>query len=84
MLVWTSENHHQEYLHELLRLERKGSTSAQHKCSGCSVALGEGSEHHRRLTRCSDCFGSPLECVDCCLKHHLRHPLHHIEVSSLS
>jgi hypothetical protein len=58
-------------LDEMIRLEGRGSY-AQSICIECFKS--------QPTLRCEDCFGGELFCEECCVKLHVRNPLHNITV----
>ncbi|KAF8066722.1 hypothetical protein FPV67DRAFT_1768075 [Lyophyllum atratum] len=74
LMLW--EQHIDEYLRELLRLEGRGD--AQLRCAMChndhSLVI-EG----QPLYRCSDCVDSRLFCAKCIVTDHCTRPLHRVK-----
>ncbi|KAJ7787707.1 hypothetical protein B0H14DRAFT_2399238 [Mycena olivaceomarginata] len=61
------------FLDELLRQDGLGNDLDHPCCAHCDAHLST-----TRMFRCSDC-GQFLQCMNCCLSHHRRLPLHSIE-----
>lgn len=90
MLQWRPKA--QEYMNEMMRHDsfHNNSNRRQPNCTDCGIdftfpdgpdnSLPENSLLSQRMTRCRDCFHSPLLCGVCCLRHHERLPLHVIQV----
>lgn len=86
MAVWRKGYVHvQEFVNELMRHEGLGEHRQHPHCTGCLAVFDapmpdtESSPTHCPRTRCKDCFGDFVECIDCCLKCHARLPLHSIQ-----
>lgn len=88
MLEWKRDFIYvQEYVEELMRLEgltaRKWDRQACFRCSR-QFPPHDPQNRQSRILRCMDCFGYPLECVDCCLARHQHIPLHLCQVRTVS
>lgn len=66
-----------------MRHEGLGEHRQHPNCTGCSRPFYTPSDTEsppltppRHRTRCKDCFGDFVECVDCCVQRHARLPLH--------
>jgi hypothetical protein len=69
-----------EYLAELLRLEGRGEFTSE-KCPSCvHDPFDDFSTSSKPNLRCQDCFTGELVCEECCVRLHLQHPLHIIDV----
>ena len=86
MHIW-SKDHKDKFLRELLWHEGLGENQRNPTCGTCHQLLMPPSDldphtQNPRIIRCRDCFGGLQECVDCCLQHHARLPLHVLDVNS--
>ncbi|KAJ8489239.1 hypothetical protein ONZ45_g13657 [Pleurotus djamor] len=62
----------EEYMREILSLERLSSSSAG--CARCFQRMEESATF-----RCTDCFGEQTMCQKCCCEAHISQPLHLVE-----
>ncbi|KAJ7082827.1 hypothetical protein C8R43DRAFT_886408 [Mycena crocata] len=66
------------FLDELLRHEGLGDDLDKPECAHCHSAFSQEAENAVQLFKCEDC-GEFLQCLECCLSHHSRTPLHVIK-----
>ncbi|KAJ7117336.1 hypothetical protein C8R43DRAFT_902104 [Mycena crocata] len=67
-----------DFLDEILRHEGLGDDLDKPECAHCLTAFDVNDPESPRLFKCEDC-GEFLQCLDCCLSHHSRTPLHVIK-----
>lgn len=76
-LSWRN-NHRQDYADRVSRHEGRGEFRNVVSCPDCPAR--EGSP----LYRCQDCFLEELVCQTCSIRRHHRHPLHRLQVCTLT